>query len=75
MKKKDKLRKMGFTDSKVEPKKTEVKPPVITPAPAIKETSILKEAIALQKEGFIIIDIKSEIKGIRLKTWVLKKEV
>ena len=76
-------------------KKEEIRkiPPVITPAPGIKETGedahspipegfcpdkkrthysrclILKEAIALQKEGWKVIDIKSNP-----KTWVLTKE-
>lgn len=34
----------------------------------------LKEAMDLQKNGFKIVSIESEIKGIRPKAWILKKE-
>ncbi len=28
----------------------------------------------LQKQGYIVTEVKSEIRGVRPKTWILKKE-
>ena len=49
-------------------KKPEIVKPVKVQEKSVKETSDLKEAIQLQKEGWVVTDIKSSP-----KTWILKK--
>ena len=39
-----------------------------------KEVNSVKEAAQLQKEGWVVVDVLSAQFGVRLKTWVLKKE-
>ena len=34
----------------------------------------MQEAMELQKQGYVVTDIKSAIGGVRPKTWVLRKE-
>lgn len=60
------------------PEKAEVKKPEIKksePKFETKESSNLKETIELQKQGWVVIEVKSEQLGVRPKTWVLKKGV
>jgi len=59
-------------------KKEEVKPPVKEKElPKLKETiieTVDRNAIAtLEKQGFVVTEVLSEIKGERPKTWILKK--
>ena len=39
-----------------------------------KEVNSVKEAAQLQKEGWVVVDVLSAQFGVRLKTWVLRKE-
>ena len=58
---------------KVEVKAPEVKAPEVK-APEITTTTDRREVDTLQKQGFVVTDVLSEVKGIRSKTWVLRKE-
>ena len=65
------MRKEKKQEIKKQEKKQE-KPEIKKPEET-KEVTSLQEAIALQKQGFIVTDVKSEIGGVRPKTWILKK--
>ena len=44
------------------------------PEALVKEVNSVKEAAQLQKEGWVVVDVSSAQFGVRLKTWVLRKE-
>ena len=62
---------------KPELKKSEVKPEFKPTRPEvdIRESTDLNEVIELQKQGWIITDVKSAQIGVRPKIWVLRKEL
>ena len=55
-------------------KSAEVEKKDVIPEVFFKEVNSVKEAAQLQKEGWVVVDVLSAQFGVRLKTWVLRKE-
>ena len=55
-------------------KPAEVEKKDVIPEVFFKEVNSVKEAAQLQKEGWVVVDVLSAQFGVRLKTWVLRKE-
>ena len=55
-------------------KPAEVEKKDVIPEVLFKEVNSVKEAAQLQKEGWVVVDVSSAQFGVRLKTWVLRKE-
>ena len=55
-------------------KSAEVEKKDVIPEVLFKEVNSVKEAAQLQKEGWVVVDVLSAQFGVRLKTWVLRKE-